>query len=68
MFAPKEIDITLIDRINRLECVHDKSEPVKKILKGEPLCTVLFQGQDFAESYFGALKIIAEIKRIIELD
>ena len=67
MFAPKEIDITLIERINRLKYVHDKSEPVKKILKDEPLCTVLFQGQDFAESYFGALKIIDEIKRIIEL-
>ncbi|MFX1337071.1 MAG: ATP-grasp domain-containing protein [Promethearchaeota archaeon] len=65
MFAPKDIDKTHLMMINNLEHVHDKSELSSKILKGDPICTVLFKGKTFSESYYGALKIIDEIKRII---
>lgn len=65
MFAPKDIDKTHLIKINSLENVHDKSELNSKILKGDPICTVLYKGKTFSESYFGALKIIDEIKRII---
>ncbi|MFX1321564.1 MAG: ATP-grasp domain-containing protein [Promethearchaeota archaeon] len=64
-FAPKEIDKELLKKVNNLESVHDKTEPIKNILKEEPLCTVLFKGKNFSESYFGALKIIDKIKNII---
>jgi len=65
MFAPKDIDKSQLMKINSLENVHDKSEQNTKILKGDPVCTVLYKGKAFSESYFGALKIIDEIKRII---
>jgi len=65
MFAPKDIDKTQIMKINSLEHVHDKSDLNTKILKDDPICTVLYKGKSFSESYFGALKIIDEIKRII---
>jgi len=64
-FAPKEIDKELLNKINNIEFVHDKTEPIKNILKEEPLCTILFKGKNFSESYFGALKIIDKIKNII---
>jgi len=64
-FAPKEIDKELLHKINNIEFVHDKTEPIKNILKEEPLCTILFKGKNFSESYFGALKIIDKIKNII---
>ncbi|MFX0042605.1 MAG: ATP-grasp domain-containing protein [Candidatus Hodarchaeota archaeon] len=64
-FAPKEIDKELLNKINNIEFVHDKSEPINNILKEEPVCTVLFKGKDFSESYFGAIKIIDKIKNII---
>ena len=41
-FAPKEIDKNLLNKINDLEYVHDKSEPDKNICKSEPVCTILF--------------------------
>ncbi len=65
MFAPKMINFALVDKINNLEHVHDKTEPIKNIMKGEPLCTVLYRGKNLADSYFGALKIIDKIKDII---
>ncbi|MCK4781214.1 MAG: ATP-grasp domain-containing protein, partial [Candidatus Lokiarchaeota archaeon] len=37
-FAPKEIDRNIIPKINNLKYIHDKSEPIRSILKGEPLC------------------------------
>ncbi len=64
-FAPKEIDKELLNKINNIEFVHDKTEPIKNILKEEPLCTISFKGKNFSESYFGALKIIDKIKNII---
>ena len=65
MFAPKEVTTSQIDKINKLKHIHDKSKPIKLILKGEPLCTVLFKNKDFAKSYAGAKKVINKITSII---
>ncbi len=64
MFAPNDLEKNQLMKINSLENVHDKSEQDVKILKGDPICTVLYKGKNFSESYFGALKIIDEINRI----
>jgi len=64
-FAPKEIEKNLINKINDLEYVHDKSEPTKNIYKGEPVCTILFQAKSFPDSYLGSLKVVDKIKKII---
>ena len=65
MFAPKEVIKSQIDKINKLKHVHDKSKPIRSILKGEPLCTVLFRNKNFNKSYNGAMKIINRITSII---
>ena len=65
-FAPKEIDKNIVPKINNLKFIHDKSEPNKNILKGEPLCTILYKAKNFSESYSGAKKIVNKINRIIE--
>jgi len=65
-FAPKEIDKNIVPKINNLKFIHDKSEPNKNILKGEPLCTILYKAQNFSESYSGAKKIVNKICKIIE--
>jgi len=65
-FAPKEIDKNLINKINDLEYVHDKSEPVKNISKNEPVCTILYKAKSFSDSYLGSLKIVDKIKKIIK--
>ncbi len=64
-FAPKEIDKNLLNKINDLEYVHDKSEPVKNIYKGEPVCTILFKANSSSDSYLGSLKLVYKIKNII---
>ncbi|MFX1257535.1 MAG: ATP-grasp domain-containing protein [Promethearchaeota archaeon] len=64
MFAPKKIDKYLVTQINHLNYIHDKSEP-RDILEGEPLCTILYNGLNLSESYFGALKIVDDIKNIL---
>ncbi|TFG02503.1 MAG: ATP-grasp domain-containing protein [Promethearchaeota archaeon] len=64
MFAPKEIYRDKIEQINQLENIHDKTEP-KIISKGEPICTILYKDKNFSRSFFGALKIADEIKKII---
>jgi predicted ATP-grasp superfamily ATP-dependent carboligase len=66
IFAPKEIDKSLIELINKLEFVHDKSEPTNNILKGDPLCTVLYKGRTFQKSYYGAIKIVDKINELIK--
>ncbi len=66
MFAPKEVNKKALNKVNQIKYVHDKSEPIKDILKDEPLCTVLYKGKSFSESYFGALKIVDEIKEIMD--
>lgn len=65
-FAPKEITVSQLNEINRIEYVHDKTEPYKVVSKTEPLCTVLYKDKSFSDSYFNALKVIDEIKKIIE--
>jgi len=66
MFAPKEIKKELLYKINNLEHVHDKTEPIRNVLQEDPLCTILFLGKNFSDSYFNALKIADEINRIID--
>jgi len=65
-FAPKEINKDLLNKINDLKYIHDKSEPNKNISKKEPLCTILFKAKTFSGSYFGSLKVADEIKKIIK--
>jgi len=65
-FAPKEIDKNLLNKINDLEYVHDKPEPVKNIYKGEPVCTILFKANSFSDSYLGSLKVVDKINKIIK--
>jgi predicted ATP-grasp superfamily ATP-dependent carboligase len=65
-FAPKEINKRLLKKINDLKFIHDKSEPIKNISKNEPLCTILFKAKTFSDSYFGSLKVVDEIKKIIK--
>ena len=64
-FAPKEIPIVKLKKINNLKSIQDKSEPIRNIVKGEPVCSILFSAKSFSESFFGALKIIEEITKII---
>ncbi|MFX0139213.1 MAG: ATP-grasp domain-containing protein [Candidatus Hodarchaeota archaeon] len=64
MFAPKDIDNKIIQKINQIDNVHDKTEP-KTVKKGEPLCTILYKDKNLSESYLGALKVAKEIKKII---
>ncbi len=65
-FAPKTISEESIERINNLPNIHDKTIPKKKAFKGEPLCTILNVAVSFNSSFFGALKIVDEIYRIID--
>jgi len=65
-FAPKEINKHFLNKINDLKYTHDKSEPFKNISKNEPLCTILFKAKTFSDSYFGSLKVVDEIKKIIK--
>ncbi|UCC20457.1 MAG: ATP-grasp domain-containing protein [Promethearchaeota archaeon] len=65
-FTPKEIDKKFIPKINSLKYIHDKSEPRNRILKGEPLCTILYEGKNISESYNGAIEVVNKINRIIE--
>ena len=65
LFSPKELDKDTIKKINEIDHVHDKNDPNVLILKGTPICTVLFEANRFADSYFGALKIVDKIKQIM---
>ena len=65
-FAPRDIDRNNLLKINKLDFIHDKSEPTKNILKGEPLCTILYSAKNFSKSYNGAKKIVNLIESIIE--
>jgi len=64
-FSPKTISKSKITEINELEHVHDKSSPKEDLHMGEPVCTILYKDYDFSSSYFGALKIVDKIDRII---
>ncbi|MFX1419890.1 MAG: ATP-grasp domain-containing protein [Promethearchaeota archaeon] len=64
-FAPKEINKDLLPKINNIKFIHDKPKPIINILRGEPLCTILYEGKNASESYNGAKKVIDQINRII---
>jgi len=66
VFAPKTIEKSLINKINHLTFVHDKTEPTRDVLKGEPLCTILYKAGSLLESYNGAKRVVIEINKIIE--
>jgi len=66
IFAPKTIKKSLLNKINNLNFVHDKSEPTRDVLKGEPLCTILYEEDHLLESFNGAKRIVDEINKIIE--
>ncbi len=65
LFAPKEIDKIFLPKINNLDFIHDKPEPVKNILKEEPLCTILYEARNFSDSFNGAKEIVNKINQII---
>ncbi|MFW9999315.1 MAG: ATP-grasp domain-containing protein [Candidatus Hodarchaeota archaeon] len=65
LFAPKDVEKSILQKINNLEFVHDKSEPIKNVLRGEPLCSVLYEAESIHESFNGAKSIISQINRII---
>ncbi|MEJ2248972.1 MAG: ATP-grasp domain-containing protein [Candidatus Lokiarchaeota archaeon] len=64
-FAPIKISKPKIKEINKLNFIHDKSNPRKVIQKGSPVCTILYKDNNFNSSYFGSLKIADKISRII---
>ena len=64
-FAPKDIEKTKIPKINNLEFIHDKSEPIQNILEGAPLCSILYKADSLSESYNGAKMIVNKINEII---
>ncbi len=64
-FAPKEVPIDKLEKINNLKFIQDKSEPIKNVVKGEPVCSILFSAKSFSESFFGALKVADGISKII---
>ncbi len=64
-FAPKDIDKNLLPKINRLKFIHDKPKPIRNILKGEPLCTILYKAETFSKSFSGAKEIVKKINIII---
>lgn len=66
VFAMKAIEKNLLNKINHLKFVHDKTEPIRDVLKGEPLCTILYKAHSLLESFNGAKRIVTEINKIIE--
>jgi len=65
LFASQTIKSDLVEKINKIEFVHDKTVPDHDIQQHEPVCTILYTGNTFADSYFGALKIVDKIERLI---
>ncbi|MFX1389755.1 MAG: ATP-grasp domain-containing protein [Promethearchaeota archaeon] len=66
-FAPKDIDKKSIAKINEINYIHDKPVPDKNIIKGAPVCSVLFNANSATESFNGARNVIYEINSIIGL-
>jgi len=65
VFAPTELCESELVKINKLEYIHDKTDPENRVQKFDPICTILFGARDFSASYFGALKIVDKIYDII---
>ena len=66
-FSPKQINPHLISKINQIQFIHDKSEPIKDLLKGEPVCTILVKAKGKLESYKKGLEIVNKINEVIGL-
>jgi predicted ATP-grasp superfamily ATP-dependent carboligase len=66
LFASQTINSGLVKKINKIEFVNDKTTPDHEVQKGEPVCTILYTGNTFADSYFGALKVVDKIERLIK--
>lgn len=66
VFAPNNIQVAKIKKINELDYIHDKSPPKDKIHKNQPICTILYNDKNFADSFFNALKIADKIYKIIK--
>ncbi|MFX0149098.1 MAG: ATP-grasp domain-containing protein [Candidatus Hodarchaeota archaeon] len=64
-FTPKYVSIDKIEQVNNLKYIHDKTEPIKNLFKGEPICSILYMAENFSNSFFGALKIADEITKIL---
>ena len=67
-FAPNKINIESLKKINELDNIFDKTEPVREINRKEPVCSILFKGNSYLDSYNGALKVVENIKKIINKD
>ena len=65
LFASKTIKRSLINEINKIQYVHDKPMSDHEIYKDEPICSILYTENLFAGSYFGALKVVDKIDRLI---
>jgi hypothetical protein len=65
-FAPKDLEIEKIIEINKISFIHDKSKPDKKLKKGEPVCTILYQDETYSASFSGSLKIVDKLSEIIK--
>ncbi|MBD3341626.1 MAG: ATP-grasp domain-containing protein [Candidatus Lokiarchaeota archaeon] len=63
-FAPHLISKKTVKKINSLDYIFDKTVP-NPIQKNSPVCTVLYEDNNFADSFFGALKIVDNIKSIV---
>jgi len=66
LYSPKNLNSIDLKKINELEYVHDKTDPNKGASKGEPVCTILYKDKTFSDSYFGALKVVDKIYKIIQ--
>ncbi|MFX1278948.1 MAG: ATP-grasp domain-containing protein [Promethearchaeota archaeon] len=66
-FSPKQINPQLISKINQIQFIHDKSEPIKDLQKGEPVCTILVKAKRKLESYKKGLEIVNKINETIGL-
>ena len=65
VFSPKELHNDLIRQVNKINNVHDKNPIDVTISKDAPLCSILFEADNYSKSYSGALKVVEEINRII---
>ncbi|MHA1670662.1 MAG: ATP-grasp domain-containing protein [Promethearchaeota archaeon] len=65
VFSPQKLNKSCLIQINNLRFVHDKTNPNTSVQKYDPLCTILFGAQEFSSSYFGALKIVDKIYKLI---
>ncbi|MFX1590743.1 MAG: ATP-grasp domain-containing protein, partial [Promethearchaeota archaeon] len=66
LYSRKNLNSIDLKKINELEYVHDKTDPNKGASRGDPVCTILYKDKTFSDSYFGALKVVDKIYKIIQ--